>query len=149
MSTRVLLVDDHNIMREGLKALLVRTADIEVVAEAGSGKEALQQAAQFCPDVIVMDLNMSEMNGIEATQNILTGNPYIKVLALSMVMDKVNIIETLKAGNKGYISKVCVFEELVDAIHSLAAGNSYLGAKITELVIKDYVDNLPEDSSVK
>jgi DNA-binding NarL/FixJ family response regulator len=149
MSTRVLLVDNHNLMREGLKALLGRTADIEVVAEATTGKEALQQAAQFCPDVIVMDLKMPEMNGIEATQGILAGNPDIKVLALSMVMDRVNIIETLKAGAKGYISKDCVFEELVDAIHALAAGNSYLGAKITELVIKDFTGNMAEDSSVK
>lgn len=149
MSTRVLLVDNHNLMREGLKALLGRTADIEVVAEATSGKEALQQAAQFCPDVIVMDLKMPEMNGIEATQGILAGNPDIKVLALSMVMDRVNIIETLKAGAKGYLSKDCVFEELVDAIHALAEGKSYLGAEVTELVIKDFTENMAKDSSVK
>lgn len=149
MSTRVLLVDNHNLMREGLKALLGRTADIEVVAEATTGKEALQQAAQFCPDVIVMDLKMPEMNGIEATQGILAGNPDIKVLALSMVMDRVNIIETLKAGAKGYLSKDCVFEELVDAIHALAEGKSYLGAEVTELVIKDFTENMAEDSSVK
>lgn len=149
MSTRVLLVDNHNLMREGLKALLGRTADIEVVAEATSGKEALQQAAQFCPDVIVMDLKMPEMNDIEATQGILAGNPDIKVLALSMVMDRVNIIETLKAGAKGYLSKDCVFEELVDAIHALAEGKSYLGAEVTELVIKDFTENMAEDSSVK
>lgn len=149
MSTRVLLVDNHNLMREGLKALLGRTADIEVVAEATTGKEALQQAAQFCPDVIVMDLKMPEMNDIEATQGILAGNPDIKVLALSMVMDRVNIIETLKAGAKGYLSKDCVFEELVDAIHALAEGKSYLGAEVTELVIKDFTENMAEDSSVK
>ncbi|MGD0845027.1 MAG: response regulator transcription factor [Geobacteraceae bacterium] len=149
MSTRVLLVDNHNLMREGLKALLGRTADIEVVAEATTGKEALQQAAQFCPDVIVMDLKMPEMNGIETTQGILAGNPDIKVLALSMVMDRVNIIETLKAGAKGYLSKDCVFEELVDAIHALAEGKSYLGAEVTELVIKDFTENMAEDSSVK
>jgi DNA-binding NarL/FixJ family response regulator len=149
MSTRVLLVDNHNLMREGLKALLGRTADIEVVAEATTGKEALQQAAQFCPDVIVMDLKMPEMNGIEATQGILAGNPDIKVLALSMVMDRVNIIETLKAGAKGYLSKDCVFEELVDAIHALAEGKSYLGAEVTELVIKDFTENMAKDSSVK
>jgi DNA-binding NarL/FixJ family response regulator len=136
-------------MREGLKALLGRTADIEVVAEATTGKEALQQAAQFCPDVIVMDLKMPEMNGIETTQGILAGNPDIKVLALSMVMDRVNIIETLKAGAKGYLSKDCVFEELVDAIHALAEGKSYLGAEVTELVIKDFTENMAEDSSVK
>lgn len=149
MSTSVMLVDDHNIMREGLKALLGRTPDIEVVAEAKNGREALHQAAQFCPDVIVMDLNMPEMNGIEATQGILAGNPDSKVVALSMDMDRVKIIETLKAGAKGYICKDCVFEELVDAIRALAAGNSYLGAKITELVIKDFKEYMAEDSSAK
>jgi DNA-binding NarL/FixJ family response regulator len=149
MSTSVMLVDDHNIMREGLKALLGRTPDIEVVAEATNGREALQQAAQFCPDVIVMDLNMPGMSGIEATQSILSGNPDSKVVALSMVMDRLKIIETLKAGAKGYICKDCVFEELVDAIRALAAGNSYLGAKITELVIKDFTENKAEDSSAK
>jgi len=136
-------------MREGLKVLLGRTPDIEVVAEASNGREALQQAALFCPDVIVMDLNMPEMNGIEATQGILAENPDTKVVALSMVMDRAKIIETLKAGAKGYICKDCVFEELVDAIRALAAGNSYLGAKITELVIKDFTENIAEDSSVK
>jgi DNA-binding NarL/FixJ family response regulator len=136
-------------MREGLKALLGRTPDIEVVAEATTGKEALQHAARICPDVIVMDLNMPEMNGIEATLGILAGNPDIKVLALSMVMDRANIIDTFKAGAKGYISKDCVFEELVDAIRALAAGNSYLGAKITELVIKDFTENLPDESSAR
>jgi len=89
------------------------------------------------------------MNGIETTQGILAGNPDIKVLALSMVMDRVNIIETLKAGAKGYLSKDCVFEELVDAIHALAEGKSYLGAEVTELVIKDFTENMAEDSSVK
>jgi DNA-binding NarL/FixJ family response regulator len=147
MSTSVLLVDDHNIMREGLKALLGRTPDIEVVAEATTGREALQKAAEFCPDVIVMDLNMPEMNGIEATQGILAENPDIKVIALSMIMDRAKIIETLKAGAKGYICKDCVFEELVNAIRTLAAGNSYLDAKITELVIKDFTENMAGDSS--
>jgi DNA-binding NarL/FixJ family response regulator len=89
MSKRVLLVDDHNIMHERLKALLGRTTpNIVVVAEAATSKEALQQAAQFCPDVIVMDLNMQEMYGIEATRNIMTGDPDIKVIALSMFLDR-------------------------------------------------------------
>ena len=149
MNIRVLLVDDHNIIREGLKALLAKTPDIEVVAEAATGKEALQQAAQFCPDVIIMDLNMPVMNGIEATKNIVTGNPDSKVLALSMDLDWANIIETLKAGAKGYISKDCVFKDLVDAIRTVAAGNSYLGAKITELVIKDITESITVDSSAK
>jgi len=138
MGIRVQLVDDHKIMREGLKALLARTPDIEVVAEADNGQTAIQKAAEFTPDVIVMDLSMPEMNGIEATRGIIAENPGIRVLALSMLLDRNNIIETLKAGAKGYMSK---------AIRSIAAGNSYLGAKITELVIEDYSHNKADDRS--
>ena len=147
MGIRVQLVDDHKIMREGLKALLSRTPDIEVVAEAENGQLAILKAAEFNPDVVVMDLSMPEMSGIEATRGILTGSPGVKVLALSMLLDRNNIIETLKAGAKGYISKDCVFEELVEAIRSIAAGSSYLGTKITELVIEDYSRNTSEDRS--
>ncbi|HTP66989.1 MAG TPA: response regulator transcription factor [Geobacteraceae bacterium] len=147
MGIRVQLVDDHKIMREGLKALLARTPDIEVVAEADNGQTAIQKAAEFTPDVIVMDLSMPEMNGIEATRGIIAENPGIRVLALSMLLDRNNIIETLKAGAKGYMSKDCVFDELVEAIRSIAAGNSYLGAKITELVIEDYSHNKADDRS--
>ena len=147
MGIRVQLVDDHKIMREGLKALLARTPDIEVVAEADNGQTAMQKAAEFTPDVVVMDLSMPEMNGIEATRGIIAENPDVRVLALSMLLDRNNVIETLKSGAKGYISKDCVFEELVEAIRSIAAGNSYLGAKITELVIEDYSHNKADDRS--
>ncbi len=147
MGIRVQLVDDHKIMREGLKALLARTPDIEVVAEADNGETAISMVIEYDPDIVVMDLNMPEMNGIEATRRIINCNPGVKVLALSMVMERAEIIETLKAGAKGYISKNCVFEELVEGIHALAAGNSFLGAKITELVIEDYTENKDKISS--
>jgi DNA-binding NarL/FixJ family response regulator len=147
MNTKIMLVDDHSIMREGLKALLGRIPDIEVVAEASTGRECLQKADEFSPDVIVMDLNMPEMDGIEATRTLLGDYPHIKVLVLSMLLDKSHVIDTLKAGARGFISKECVFEELVEAIRAVSAGKSYLGSKITDLVIEDYAQGPPEDAS--
>jgi DNA-binding NarL/FixJ family response regulator len=107
MSIRVLLVDDHTIMREGLKALLARATDIQVVALAADGVESIQQAAEHAPDVIVMDLTMPNMGGIEATRRITAANPENKILALSMVMDRSCVVESLKAGAKGYLIKDC------------------------------------------
>lgn len=138
MSIRVLLVDDHTIMREGLKSLLDQATDIEVVAQAANGVEALHKVEEFCPDVVVMDLTMPQMGGIEATGRIIAAHPDIKVLALSMIQDKSCVVECLKAGAKGYLLKDCAGEELLGAIRILAAGESYLCATITELVIREY-----------
>ena len=138
MSIRVLLVDDHTIMREGLKSLLDQATDIEVVAQAANGVEALHKVEECCPDVVVMDLTMPQMGGIEATGRIVAAHPDIKVLALSMIQDKSCVVECLKAGAKGYLLKDCAGEELLGAIRILAAGESYLCPSITELVIRDY-----------
>lgn len=148
MSIRVMLVDDHKIMREGLKSLLDRAADVEVVAQAANGIEALQRAEECSPDVVVMDLTMPEMGGIEATRRIVEANPDIKVLALSMIQDKSCVVESLKAGAKGYLIKDCAGEELLGAIRILAAGESYLCSRITELVIRDYTQFVAESSSL-
>lgn len=147
MSIRVLLADDHKIMREGLKALLARTTEVEVVAEAADGNEALQMALDHRPDVIVMDLTMPGMSGIEATRRIVAADPGARILALSMLQDKSCVVECLKAGARGYLIKNCAAEELLGAIRALAAGESYLCTKITELVIKDYAQILPDDSA--
>lgn len=141
MSIRVLLVDDHTIMREGLKALLARATDIQVVSLAADGVEAVRKAAEFTPDVIVMDLTMPNMGGIEATRRITAANPEIRILALSMVMDRSCVVESLKAGAKGYLVKDCAGEELIGAIRTLASGGSYLCSKVTELVISDYAQH--------
>jgi len=138
MNIRVLLVDDHTIMREGLKSLLDQATDIDVVAQASNGVEALQKVEECCPDVVVMDLTMPQMGGIEATGRIVAAHPDIKVLALSMIQDKSCVVECLKAGAKGYLLKDCAGEELLGAIRILAAGESYLCASITELVIREY-----------
>ena len=138
MNIRVLLVDDHTIMREGLKSLLDQATDIEVVAQASNGVEALQKVEECCPDVVVMDLTMPQMGGIEATGRIVAAHPGIKVLALSMIEDKSCVVECLKAGAKGYLLKDCAGEELLGAIRILAAGESYLCPSITDLILREY-----------
>lgn len=138
MSIRVLLADDHKIMRDGLKALLEKAEDIDVIDEAADGSESVRKALEERPDVIVMDLTMPGMSGIEATRRIVEADPDARILALSMLQDRGCVVESLKAGAKGYLIKNCAAEELLIAIRALAAGGSYLCAKITDLVIRDY-----------
>jgi len=147
MSINVLLVDDHKIMREGLVSMLAKATDIEVVAQAANGIEAVQKAVEYCPDVIVMDLTMPELGGIEATRRIVAANSSMKVLVLSMVIDKNCVIECLKSGAKGYLSKDCAGAELLGAIRTLAAGESYLCSRVTDLVIRDYTQLSSDDHS--
>jgi len=147
MSINVMLVDDHKIVREGLVTMLAKTTDIEVVAQAASGIEAVQKAVEYCPDVIVMDLTMPELGGIEATRRIVAANSSMKVLVLSMVIDKNCVIECLKSGAKGYLSKDCDGVELLRAIRILAAGESYLCSRATHLVIGDYTPLSSDDHS--
>lgn len=148
MEIRVLLVDDHRIMREGLKALLEHEQNMEVVGEAENGYEAVRLASELKPDVVVMDLNMPKMSGIEAIRRILSADQRTKALALSMALDRVCVIETMKAGANGYLLKDCAAEELVGAIHDVMNGERYLCAKITELVVKDYMDIVFDDAGV-
>lgn len=138
MSIKVLLADDHKIMRDGLKALLEKAEDIDVVDEAADGSESVRKALEERPDVIVMDLTMPGMSGIEATRRIVEADPDARILALSMLQDRGCVVESLKAGAKGYLIKNCAAEELLIAIRALAAGGSYLCARITDLVIRDY-----------
>lgn len=147
MTIKVLLADDHKIMRQGLKSLLEKAEDIEVVEEAADGKEALQKVAVCAPDVVVMDLTMPGMSGIEATRNILKNNPDVRILALSMLQDKSCVVESLKAGAKGYLIKNCAAEELQVAIRTLAAGESYLCSRITDIIIQDYAETSAEGST--
>ncbi|QOX77809.1 response regulator transcription factor [Trichlorobacter lovleyi] len=138
MKIRVLLVDDHKIMREGLKSLLEQAEDIAVVAQASNGQEAVQCYSECLPDVVVMDLTMPVMGGIEATREILAVSPQASVLALSMVLDRSCVAESLKAGAKGYLLKDCAADELMVAIRALHAGKSYLCSSVTDLVINEF-----------
>lgn len=149
MKTRVLIADDHKIVRDGLRALLEKRADLEVIAEAEDGRTTVQLAQELSPDVIIMDISMPDLNGVEATRQILSDAPQIKVIALSMHSDRRFVTEVFKAGASGYLLKDCAFEELHTAIHTVRANHTYLSAQIAEVVLNDYLRNLPQsDESV-
>jgi len=145
LTIRVLLADDHRIVREGLKAILDRAPDIEIIAEATNGSDAVAKVLEYRPDVAVMDLTMPEMGGIEATGRIAASAPETKVLVLSMLMDRSCVVESLKSGAKGYLIKDCAAEELVGAIRAVAAGRPYLCDVITDLIIHDYSKSHPDE----
>jgi two-component system response regulator NreC len=129
-------------MREGLRTLIEKQPDMEVVAEGENGRMAVQLARKLFPDVVVMDIGMPDLNGIEATRQILANNPKVKVIALSMHSAKRFVVEMLKAGSSGYLLKDCAFEELALAIHTVIANKVYVSPSINELMIKEYVHNL-------
>lgn len=147
MSIRIILADDHRIMREGLCHLLVKQQDFEMVAEADDGIMAARLTLQLSPDVVVMDVSMPNLNGIEATRQIIAKNPNVKVIALSMCSAKQFVVEMLKAGASGYMLKDCAFEELVYAIHTVLKGQIYLSPGIATFVIKDYLHSSKVDPS--
>ncbi len=139
MSIRILLADDHRIMRQGLRALLEKEADIEVSGEAEEGRTAVQLVRKLKPDVVVMDVGMPDLNGIEATRQINAEAPAAKVLALSMHADKRFVEGMLTAGASGYLLKDDAFEELVSAIRIVAANKMYLSPGIASVVVEDCV----------
>ncbi len=147
MSIKVLLVDDHRIVRHGLRALMEKETDIEVVSEASSGRDAVQLAGEISPDIIVMDIAMPDMNGVDAARRIIADNPECKILVLSMLGDRRFIVEMFSAGVKGYLLKDCAADELVRAIRAIYQGEMYLAPQITGIVIKDFIKIIPEASS--
>ena len=131
MSIRVMLADDHKILREALRSVLEHEPDIEVVAEARDGREAIELAQNATPDLIVMDIGMPGLDGIEATRRILAGNPAIKVVALSTYSDKRIAQQMMEAGAKGYVVKAAGGDELLSAIRSVMGGEHYLSPEIS------------------
>jgi len=148
MSIKIILADDHKIIREGLRNLLEKQIDMEVVAEAENGRTAVQMAQELKPNVVIMDIAMPDLNGIEATRQIIAEVPSVKVIALSMHSNKQFVVEILKAGASGYLLKDCAFEELVRAVHVVVSNQTYLSPQIANIITKDYLGHLPEDSSV-
>jgi two-component system response regulator NreC len=142
MSIRVLLADDHKIVRQGLRALLEKQQDMEVVAEAENGRAAVRLAAEMAPDVVIMDVTMPDMNGVEATRQILSKSPDIKVIALSIHADALFVTEMLKSGAAGYLLKDCAFEELTRAIRTIIDDKTYLSPSISGVVVDDYIHRL-------
>ncbi len=148
MSIRIILVDDHVIVREGLRSLIEKRPDMQIVGEAGDGRNAVEMARKLLPDVVLMDVSMPDMNGIEATRNIRGKCPGVKVLVLSMHFDRKFAVEMLKAGASGYLLKDAAFEELITAIRAVLSGHTYLCHGISDAIIRNYVDSADMGMSV-
>ncbi|HKB06992.1 MAG TPA: response regulator transcription factor [Candidatus Polarisedimenticolia bacterium] len=138
-TTRVLVADDHAIVRQGLRAILDAEARIEVVGEAADGREAVRKALTLVPDIVIMDVSMPRMNGLEATSRIVKESPSIKVVALSMHSSEEYVYSLLKAGAKGYLLKESVSSDLVDAIRAVMDGGTYLHPAISAKVVDGYL----------
>src|SRR5947209_7094993 len=135
---RVLLADDHAMVRKGFRMILEAQADMSIVGEAGNGREALELAETLHPDVLVMDVAMPELNGIEATRRLAASSPRSRVLALSMHKDSVYVREILRAGARGYLLKDSIDSDLVNAVRAVAKGDGYLSPAISDAVLTDY-----------
>lgn len=142
MSIKILIADDHRIMRSGLRSLLDKELDMEVVAEAENGRMTVQLALKLSPDVVIMDITMPDLNGIEASRQILSRAPDIKVVALSMHSDEQFVVGMLNAGASGYLLKDCALGELCLAIRAVVANQKYLSPGIASIVVKDYLRKL-------
>jgi DNA-binding NarL/FixJ family response regulator len=138
---RILIADDHGIVREGLKALLDKQPDMEVVGEGEDGQVAVRLAEQFQPDIVIIDMSMPNLNGIEATRLILQHNPDTRVIILSMHSDKNIVKEALEAGACAYVLKTYLFDEMLRALEIVAEGGRYLSPRITDVVVNDYISN--------
>jgi len=139
MTIRVLLADDHKIFRDGLRTLIDKEMGMEVVAEAENGRKAVKLAEKLAPNVIVMDVTMPDMNGIEATRKIMAELSHIKVIGLSMHSDRRFVLGMLEAGASGYLLKDCAFGELATAIRQVTTGHTYLSPGIADVVVKGYL----------
>jgi len=147
MTVRILLADDHTIILDGLCSLLEKNPNFKVVGRASNGTSAVRQAAGLSPDVVIMDVSMPGLNGIDATRTILAENPKTKVIALSMHKDGRYISAALKSGASGYLLKESAFEELIAAVRTVMKGQCYLSASIADAVIKDYIRHLEKTES--
>jgi DNA-binding NarL/FixJ family response regulator len=149
MTVRVLLVDDHQLMREGLRKILESTSGIEVVGEAEDGRSALAAVAAYHPDVVVMDIAMNGMNGIDATQHVSKAHPDVKVVALSTHADKRYVRNMIRAGASAYVLKESASEDLLRAVAAAARGEHYLSPQITGCLLESWTaPQTPESSSV-
>ena len=136
---RILLADDHNVMRDGLRLLLERQPGLEVIGEAGDGRDIVQLALEQNPDVVVMDIAMPNMNGIEATRRIVAKNPNTGVVILSMHHDESYVIRSLKAGARAYLLKDSVKADLIDAIRAVSEGRSFFSPRVSRILQEEFM----------
>ncbi len=135
---KVLLADDHTIVRQGLKLILASQPDFEVVGEAANGRDAADLAEKLRPDIVLMDVQMPDLNGIEATRRMVAANSRVKVLVLSMHKEALYVREVLKAGARGYILKDAIDTELLSAMRSVAKGDGYISPAVSGALLTDY-----------
>jgi DNA-binding NarL/FixJ family response regulator len=145
MSILIILADDHKIVRDGLRSLIDKEDNMEVIAEAVDGNQAVELSVKLSPQVVIMDIAMPDLNGIEATSQIIAAVPQCKVIALSMHADKRYVMEMLKAGASGYLLKDCAYEELIRAIHTVLADKTYLSQSVAEIVVGDYLQQVQKN----
>lgn len=139
---RIVLADDHKLMRSGLRVLLEQQTDLTVVGEASDGREAVAMVASQKPDVLVMDIGMPSLNGIEAAAQIVQSHPEISIVMLSMHSDESYVLRALKAGAKGYLLKDSAEADLIRAVHSVAEGKSFFSPAVSKVLLDDYVRKL-------
>jgi len=144
MLIRILLADDHAVVRDGVRALLEKQTDMAVVAEAADGREAAQLAEDLRPDVVIMDVGMPNLNGIDATRRILAAHPQIAVVILSMHQDESYVLRSLKAGAKAYLLKDSLRSDVLDAIRAVVQGRSFLTRKISRMMQEDYIREMEQ-----
>jgi len=147
MKIRILIADDHKIVRDGLRALLEKQTGMEVIAEAENGRKAVQLARELHPDIVIIDIGMPDLNGIDAARQIIAEVDRVKVIALSMHSDKRFVAQMFKAGASAYLLKDCAFEELAQAVSVVVAGQTYLSPEIAGPVMDDYVRHLTTTDS--
>jgi len=139
LKIKILLADDHRIMRAGLRSILEKQPDMEILGEAQNGLVALRLAKELRPDLVIMDISMPDLNGIEATRRILAELAGLRVLALSMHTDRGFLLKMLKAGASGYLLKDCASEELIDAVHVIMKNRLYISPAMVDDMVRDYV----------
>ena len=147
MAIKILIADDHGILREAISSLLNNEFGMEVIGEAQDGRTAVRLAKELHPDVIIMDIAMPNLNGIEATRQIVREMPNIKVIALSVYADRRSVREMLKAGASGYVPKQCAFKELVTAIQNVVSNQTYLSSRISGIVVEEYIHRLEKNDN--
>lgn len=148
MKAKVLLADDHKILREGLKSIIASVPGFDVIAEAENGHQAIKICAELSPDIVLMDVSMQGLNGIDATHQILKSNPELKIVALSMHSTKQFVTGMFQAGAWGYLLKDCASEELITAMKTVLSGKKYISQYISGIILDEYLSGTGTEKEV-